>query len=226
VISIDGIDVTRSTNSITDALPGATLTLNSEHLTTDPDAKATVSLDTKELTTKVQRVVDAYNTVNNALRVQLEYNGRPRGENTLFGDSMLRGMQTALAATVSSGYGESNLAALGITRDKAGAMTLDSAKLVDAVAKDPDAMSRLFVTDGFARSMTALTDRYVGADGLLANKTTALTARQKVMQQQIDSINTNADNLQGRLEKQFTALEQAISKLRSQNDFLANALGG
>ena len=43
VLSIDGIDVTRSSNVISDALSGVTFTLSSAHAVTDPATKATVA---------------------------------------------------------------------------------------------------------------------------------------------------------------------------------------
>jgi flagellar hook-associated protein 2 len=225
VVNVNGIDITRSSNVITDALAGMTLTLNSTHAVTDPDAKATVTLDSKSLTDKVQKMVDAFNSVNASLHNQLSYTGTKKGDNTLFGDSTLRGLQGALATLKTSAYGENTtLSAMGISVDKGGAMTLDSAKLVDAVTKDPDAVSKIFLTNGFATAVTGLTDRYTSSDGLLASKTQSLTDRQKVLQDQIDRVNKKADDLQSRLEKQFAALEEAMSKMKSQSSYLSAIL--
>lgn len=226
VVNVDGIDITRPSNSITDAIAGMTLTLNSVHADGEASARATVSLDSTALTAKVQKVVDAFNSVNAALHNQLDYTGTKKGENTLFGDSMLRGLQSALATVKTNAYGENTtLAAIGITIDKGGVLTLDSAKLVDAVTKDPDAVSKIFLTNGFASAVTGLTDRYTAADGLFAAKTQALSDRQKVLQTQIDRINAKADSLQERLERQFSALEQALSNMKAQSARLASILG-
>ncbi|NVB79230.1 MAG: flagellar filament capping protein FliD [Kofleriaceae bacterium] len=221
-VTVDGIDIERPTNVIADALTGVTLTLNAAHATTDPSSKATVSLDQTALTDKVKKLVDAFNVVNSSLHTQLDYTGTKKGENTLFGDSTLRGLQTALGTIASNKYGDSTLSDLGITRDKTGAMTLDSTKLAAAVAKDPDALSKVFVTNGFAKAITDLADRHTKADGIFATKTQSLTDRQKVMQTQIDRINKGADDLQARLEKQFTALETAISKMKSDMNYFAS----
>jgi len=226
VVTVDGIDITRSSNTINDALPGLTLTLNSEHTATEPDAKSTVSLDSSALNSKMQKVVDAFNSINAQLHNQLDYTGTKKGENTLFGDSTIRGLQGALATLTTNSYGQDQtLSAIGINRDKTGAMTLDTAKLAEALTKDPDAVSKMFVTNGFASAVTSLTSRYTQADGLLAAKTTSLTDRQKVLQQTIDRVNRSADSLQSRLEKQFTALEDAISKMKSQSSYFSSLLG-
>jgi flagellar hook-associated protein 2 len=225
VIEIDGIDITRPSNTITDAIAGMTLTLNSVHATTDPTAKATVSLDSTALTAKVQKLVDAFNNVNASLHNQLDYTGTKKGENTLFGDSTLRGLQSALSTLKTNAYGENTtLSAIGISIDKGGALTLDSAKLVEAVTKDPDAVSKIFLTNGFAAATVDLADRYTRSDGLLATKTQGLTDRQKLLQDTIDRINKKADDLQSRLEKQFAALEEAMSKMKSQSSYLSAIL--
>lgn len=222
IVNVDGIDITRSTNSISDALTGVTLTLNSIHAAADPTAKATVSLDSTAVNAKMQKVVDAFNSINASLHLQLDYTGTKKGENTLFGDSTLRGLQGALASLKSSPYGaNTTLGTLGLTVDQRGNMTFDSSKLSDALSKDPDALSKFFITNGFVTATTALTDRYTGASGLLTSKTQALTDRQKSLQDQIDRINKRADDLQSRLETQFNALEQAMSKLKAQSSYIS-----
>lgn len=224
VIGINGIDVTRPTNVIADALPGVTLTLNSLHLTGEANAKATVALDAKALTDKVKAIVTAYNTVNTALHAQLDYTGTPKGADTLFGDSTLRQLRTSLDATLGNAYGSSNLAAIGLSRDKTGAMTLDETKLAAAVAADRDAVSKIFVTGGFASAVGSLADQYTKGGGMFAAKTDSLTSRHTALQQQIDRIERAADALQARLEKQFGALEQAMSQLQSQAGYLTSML--
>lgn len=225
IVTVDGIDVTRSKNVIDDALAGVTLTLTSQAALTDPDTTVTIGLDTKALKDKVKGLVDAYNALNASLHIQLDYNGTQKGTNTLFGDATLRQLQGALAAVTSSEYGGSNLGALGISRDKTGAMTFDETKFTDALAKDGNAVSTVFVTGGFATAVANLADAYTQTGtGLFATKTQALTDRGTDLQQQIEVINRNADNLRTRLEKQFQALEEAMSKLQSQSSYLSKII--
>ncbi len=222
VVNIDGIDIVRSSNVISDALTGVTLTLASQHAATDPTTKAAVTLDATALSDKMKKVVDAFNTVNAALHNQLDYNGTTKGESTLFGDSTLRQLQASIGAVASNAYGDTNIASVGMTRDRSGGMTLDTAKLTEALGKDPDAVSKLFVAGGFANAVSNLADQYTRAtDGVFATKTQALGERQKILQAQIDNINKKADELDTRLTTQFAKLEQAMTKLRSQSSYLS-----
>jgi len=231
IATIDGVDVTRSSNVISDAVAGLTFTLVSPHATTDQSTTVSVALDTTSLTKQLNSLVTAYNAVNGALHVQLDYTGTKKGTNTLFGDSTLRQLQGALGSIMSSGYGASTssantLGAIGLTRGKDGALTLDSTKLASALATNPNAVSDLFVTGGFAKAMTTMTDAYTRAgDGVLAGKTLSLTSQFGLLQKQADQINAHADALQIQLQAQFTALETSMSNLKSQSAYLTSIFG-
>jgi flagellar hook-associated protein 2 len=228
IATIDGVQVTRSTNVISDAVGGMTFTLVSPHPADDLDASTsvTVALDTEGLAGKLEKLVSSYNTVNAALHNQLDYSGTRKGTNTLFGDSTLRQLQGALSKVMSDGYGDTNLGGVGLTRGKDGSLTLDKTKLSEALAKNSDAVSALFVGGGFAAAMTKMTESYTRAsDGLLATKTRSFTDRSTALQSQADNINRRADMLKTKLEAQFNALETAMTKLKGQSSFLSATFG-
>ncbi|HLL25222.1 MAG TPA: flagellar filament capping protein FliD [Kofleriaceae bacterium] len=231
-VNVDGIDIVRSTNVIDDAIAGLTITLAGEHAVADTASAVAVSLDTDALATKVESFVSAYNAINSSLHVQLDYNGAKKGTNTLFGDSTLLRLQSALASTMGSEYGGTTipgsgttLGALGISRDKTGAMTLDKAKLAAALAADPKSVQKHFVDGGFAKKTQSLLEDYTRtSDGALAAKTKSLESRHKAYQTQIDRINTRAEKMRAQLESQFTAMEAALSKMQSQSAYLSKFL--
>lgn len=223
IVNIDGIDVTRSKNIIDDALPGVTLTLNGVHAAADPDTAVSVTTDNSALETKLNTLVTAYNAVQANLHNQLDYTGTTKGQNTLFGDSTLTNLQFQLGTIFSNAYGDSNLGALGLNRDKDGNLSLDTTKLESALSKDPDALSKVFVSGGFASALEKLADNYTdSADGIFQAKTKSLTDQYSNLQDQIDEINQHADDLQTRLEAQFTALETTMSNLKTQSSQLTS----
>lgn len=226
ILTINGLDVSRPTNVMSDVISGVTLTLGSVPAASEPNTKITVAQDSEALTTKVQDFVKAYNAINSALHVQLDYTGTTKGANTLFGDSTLRQLQQQLGNIASSAFGGMNLAQIGVTRDKTGAMTLDTSKLNTALTADASVVDKLFVQGGFSTAVSKLTENYTKATtGLFAVKSQAFTDRSKILQTQIDRIYTSADNLKSRLESQFSALENAMSTLKSQSSQLTAMLG-
>jgi len=236
IATIDGVEVTRGSNVIDDAVAGVTLTLVSPHTDEAASSKVSVALDSDALKTKLTAFVTAYNTVNSALHVQLDYTGSKKGTNTLFGDATLRQLQNALGNVMGSGYGagtstvagygDATLGAVGLVRAKDGSLSLDSAKLTSALSTNPGAVGDLFVTGGFAKAMTTLTDAYSRAgDGILSTKTQSLGSRYSTLQDRADQINTRADALKTQLETQFAALETAMTQLKSQSSYLSSILG-
>ncbi|CAN5680743.1 flagellar filament capping protein FliD [soil metagenome] len=224
-ITIDGVTITRSTNVITDALAGTTITAVSPHTSADPDAQVTVSNDVSSLTAKLKAFVTSFNSVAGAVVGQLTFNASTKQQSVMFGDSTLRGLQTSLSAFTSRTFGSSTMTALGISMDKDGLLSLDADKLGTALAANPDAMTDLFVTGGLATAVHDLTNLYSEAgDGVLVTKSAGLTERNKLLQSQVDEIETNTIALQTRLHAQFNALETAMSLLQSQSSFITQML--
>jgi flagellar hook-associated protein 2 len=204
------------------------------HAAADASAAVAVTQDTNSVRDKLKSLVSAYNAVNSALHAQVDYTGTKKGTNTLFGDSTMRQLQGALGGLMSSAYGDPTLgpeAALtiggvGLVRAKDGSLTLDETKLNSVLSTNPNAVTELFTTGGFAAAVTNLTDAYSrSGDGILAGKTQGMTARQTVLQSQSDRINARADALKTQLEAQFTKLETVMTRLRSQSAFLTSVLG-
>ena len=234
IATIDGVDVTRGSNVISDALAGLTLTLVSPHADADASSAVTVAQDTNGVRDKLKSLVAAYNAVNSALHTQLDYTGTKKGTNTLFGDSTMRQLQGALGGLMSSAYGDPALGpeasltigGIGLVRARDGSLTLDETKLNAALSTNANAVTNLLTTGGFAAAVTKLTDAYSqSGDGILAGKTKGLTARQAVLQTQADRINARADALKTQLEAQFTKLEMVMTRLKSQSSFLTSVLG-
>jgi flagellar hook-associated protein 2 len=224
-VTIDGVDVTRSTNVIDDAIPGVTITANSAQLATDPDSSVTVANDTSGLTDKLNSFVTAFNSVAGAVSAQLTYNASATTQSALFGDSTLRGLQGVLSAFASQTFGTMHLDDLGLSMDQDGMLSLDSDKLTTALQNNPDAITSLFVTGGLAKSVSDMSKMYSEAgDGVLVTKSSGLDDQNKLLQDQIDQIEDNANALQTRLQDQFTAMEQAISSMQSQSSYISSML--
>jgi len=225
-VMIDGTEVTRPSNVIDDALDGVTITAQSVQAATDPDTSVSVTLDTTAAQSKMQSFVDAYNTISNAINNQLAYTGTTKGPDTLFGDSTLTQLQNSLQGMISQQFGTSSLLDLGISVDKTGVMSLDADKFGTAMSSNPNAMSDLFVAGGLSHAMSSLTDLYTQpSDGILTSKSSGITDQSDDLQKQIDQINSNADALQSRLQAQFDALEETMSKLQSQASYVTKVLG-
>ncbi|TAJ30690.1 MAG: hypothetical protein EPO64_03005 [Nitrospirae bacterium] len=167
VMKIDNTTVTRSSNTITDALQGVTLNL------TQVDATNSVTLnvasDTSGLSDKIKNFVNSYNDVTAFLADQLKYDPQTKKAGTLLADSSLRAVQRVLKNVISGSIpglitGKMNLSQIGITSDsKTGKLTVNDGVLGAAISSDPDGVKRLFLGIGTpsntAISFSSLTDK-------------------------------------------------------------------
>jgi flagellar hook-associated protein 2 len=154
-ITIDGQNVTRSSNSISDVIPGLTMTLSSI-------GSGTINLtnNTSSTVTNVQSFVTAYNSVMGYINQQNSFNPSSTSQQPLFGDPTLLTIQTSLRSLVSgggTGIGNSSnvypsLSSIGINTNwsasSGSSVSLNTATLTTALQSNASAVQNLFVPGG------------------------------------------------------------------------------
>lgn len=230
--SLNGIDITRSTNHVTDVITGVTLDLRSATPVGGAATSITVGLDQSVLTTRIQTLVSTYNDVAKVLNSELSFSGVKRGNDTLFGDGALRDLQRTIASAFGGGYGVSSLSALqfGIELQKDGTMTFDSSKLGTALAANPTGAQVLFAGDntaGLAQKLKTSLDVFIRpVDGRLVAKQDALKKDITNYDNLITQTNEAAAKMEARLRKQYAAMEQALSNLQTQSGVISTLILG
>ncbi len=224
--TLDGITMTRGKNVVDDAIEGVSFTLRAAHTATDTDTTVEVNVDRDALRDKVKGLVEAYNAVGSVLDGQLRYDGTPKGRDTLFGDSTLRRLQGSLTRLVTDRHGGMTLAEIGATVDRTGKLTFDQTKFDRAVTANPAAVETLLVAGGLSSAFATLAEQHARTgDGTLAVKGKAFDAQLKAYRADITRIEDAATRTGDRLREQFSALERAVSTLRTQGSQLAAILG-
>jgi len=149
-LKIDGIDISKSSNTITDAIEGVTLNL----LKTNSGSPTTlgVSHDSAGITAAINTFVTSYNSINQTLSDLSSYNAAAKTGGVLQGDSAALSIQTRIRATLSAavgnmggtGTGLSSLSQIGVSFQKDGSLALDSTKLQKALDNNFDDIAGLF----------------------------------------------------------------------------------
>ncbi len=153
VVKIDGIQVTRATNTISDAIAGVTLTLKKAEVGTK--AALNVNLDKNSASTAVEGFVNAFNSLVGTFNQLSGYNAETKQGGILIGDSSLRGVLSQLRGVMGSPVGGLDgayraLADLGIKTQADGSLELDKAKLTAALDSNFDDIGRLFAATATA----------------------------------------------------------------------------
>jgi flagellar hook-associated protein 2 len=251
-VTINGTQYERQSNTITDAVPGVSMTLKGKTA-----VGATVGMtvsnpgpDKDKIVDKVKAFVTAYNDVVTAARADLTdqpvVNASTTADiqkGTLFGDSGLQAMLSQFRSTLSSAVGGlsgsiTSMADLGVTTGAAsatinqdsldGKLTLDETKLRGALDADPNAVKTLLGgtsgTNGFAQAFGSILSSYQGSGGLIQARITSATSDLTDLATKLTTFDARMDAKQALLQKQFTAMEQALSQSNSAGSSLASFL--
>ncbi|WP_345794818.1 flagellar filament capping protein FliD [Thauera sp. JM12B12] len=228
-INVDGITVTRGSNTISDVLEGVTLTLTKE---TTAASSLSVAEDFGGARSAIDAFVKAYNDTQTTLKNLTNYNAETRTAATLTGDSSARSIQSQVRNLVGgalSGLGDTTrLADIGITFDKDGKLSVDSSKL-DTALKDPNRDVAAFFTGsgdikGLAATVSDGLKNFIDTGGLLAGRTEGLNASIKLIGKQREAFEARLESVQKRYQAQFTALDSTIASMTQTSNYLTQQL--
>lgn len=226
----NGINFTRSSNTITDIIVGVSITLLEE----GQSATATVTQDTDEIVTELTTLTSAYNSLftelTNTTTSDLDEGtvGIFNGESTI--KTLSREINKLLFQTDPSG---NSIVNYGFELNQDGTLTFDAAVFKAEFAKDPDAVEKLFkyetnsngdVTDGIFKKLDSYLDDQTSTNGLLSAFGTSLSDQVDALYEEQTRAQTLLDaryetmffrfaaydRIIGGLEQQFSSLQQQI----------------
>jgi flagellar hook-associated protein 2 len=151
VFKVNGISVSKTSNTVSDVIQGVTFTLGKEAAT----ASLTVARDTAGISTSISSFVKTYNDLATTLKNVSAYDAATKQAATLQGDSTVRTLQSQLRSMLSTAVvGTSGtltmLADIGITAQKDGSLAINQTKLDSAMASNFSDVASLFTSVGKA----------------------------------------------------------------------------
>jgi flagellar hook-associated protein 2 len=230
--SIAGISgtITRSSNTVSDVLPGVTLALKGTGSTS-----LSVSLNTSQSAAVVEKFVEAYNELvryvaENDLVTQ---EGEGADRISVFGtlsrtsldENILSSLRGAFSSVSGSGELVNTLADLGITTERDGTLTFDRTTFSSALSSDSVSAAGI---------LERLGERLASIDGTIAQ----FTRFNGLIDQAVNGNNSQVTSLETRIAEieasllqqeqlltlRFARLEGLIGKLSSQQTQLASLL--
>lgn len=234
---LDGLDITRSSNSISDVLTGVTINLLGLSAS---DVTLTVAPDKSTIKASVQDFLDAYNKALTFLRerVDVEVSVTGSGGSTTEINSVVRGplagepTYVALVSNLRSEVGSSVsgvqignpslLAEVGITAASDGTLSIsDTAAFDSAIETKLTGVIDLFASSGgVATRLIARLDGFVNTGGLIDGSLSTVTSKVSTVNQQIATLQDRLDRREAALRKQLVDLQKALSLLSGQRFML------
>ncbi|HQU83423.1 MAG TPA: flagellar filament capping protein FliD [Pyrinomonadaceae bacterium] len=227
--TINGLPLTRSTNSITDAVTGLTLNLKKA------GAASVGVIQSTDTETKLRAFVTAYNAVQDFVAGQYKKDAKDRPTGVLAGDSTLRGIQQQLKSAVQTisednGGAFNSLTQIGITTGNDGKLTFDSTVFNDKLKNNPDDVKALLfgktasdsgIFQAFKKMSSGLSDDVTGSVRVaIKGYENSVKTLNATISSRLESLNRLKDSL----TKQFSAADAAIGQLNGQGTALTSII--
>ena len=228
-VKIDGLSITRASNTISDAIEGVTLKLVKP---TDGEATIAVSRDDEPAKKAIDDFAKAYNELNSLIRSQTNYDSASKKAGALNGDSSVRSIQTQIrgvfANPISGLDGAKMLSEIGLSFKSDGSMVVDSTKLGEALADPALKVSQLFggngSVNGFAKTLESSIKSILDGNGLIASRTEGIDRSIKALEGRREALEARLTKIEARYSAQFSALDASMASMNSTSAFLTQQL--
>lgn len=226
-----GVEMQQSSNTFT-AIDGVSMTFTRAMVTGEAPVTMAVARDDSGTAANVQSFVDAYNALH-AVLSSLTYAGDPASNvaaSIFANDSGVLSLQNSINSTLRESVGGLSLTSFGITANREGSLSLNSARLKAKLASNPDGLETVFGSSALgARSgVMGDLDRYLdvwtsSAGGQLTQRQTAVSKQKASLATQQDVLDSQYNSAYSRYLAQFTQL-QSLQAQMEQTTNLFDAL--
>ncbi|MEW9572822.1 flagellar filament capping protein FliD [Rhodanobacter sp. Si-c] len=222
-LSIDGVAVTSASNTVSSALPGVTLSLAATGSTT-----LTVAQDPSAVTTAVNNFVTAYNSYASTVSSLNSYDPTSQQAGVLLGDSTLMSVQRQINSILSGGVAGNSigsLAALGISRNADGTLSVDSNQLNSQLQSNPSAVQGLFASaNGYATTLGNALNSFTGSGGIISTRVSSIQSQLTNLSQEQTALTARMTAYATQLRQQYTALDTLMSTLKNTSSSITTSL--
>jgi flagellar hook-associated protein 2 len=248
LFSVDGVSGTATSNTVTNAIAGVSLSLGGLTTTSGPVTVtvAPPAANATTISTAVNQFVSDYNAVVTALQTQVTTapindpsTAADAAVGTLYNDQDLSGLlnnMRQLMYTPASGLTSavSALSDIGITTGApsgnavpsasslAGELTVNSATLTAAIQNNPGGVQALLAS--FSQSFQNLVNPEAGPGGVISQRITGDVAETTQMGSQIQTMQASLTERQATLTSEFAKLESTLSASQAQEASLQSEI--
>lgn len=236
LFSVDGLSVTKDSNTVSDVISGVTLNLVAAQSASDiADGKSiTVSIgqDKGSVRANLQKFVDSYNKLvqssSEMTAVVQVGEGKAPVTGPLLGDTSIRNLMSGLRKEMTqlgTDLDIRSLAQLGITTQKDGKLALDATKLDTALSSNYDKVADFLGGEGGLMSrMQKVVEPYSQSSGILDQRQKGLQSTLTSVDKQREALELRITKVQERLLAQYNAMDQLVGRLQKTSESLASQL--
>jgi flagellar hook-associated protein 2 len=231
--SLNGLALTRSSNTVSDVLDGVTLDL---YTPTTTAAKLDLQRETTNIKDNIKGVVTAYNEFEASMKVLGDRDSKVEEfGGALAGDSLLQSVRSQVRAMVTGEFKIYENASstttpinpdiyagrhVGLSIDRNGVLTLDEAKLDQALNSKFDQVTTLFTAGKNAQSIYSASAGGLAGDAVkkidkMLRSTGAIDAQTKSANDKITAYKADLVKLEERMQRMLTRYTEQFSIMES-----------
>jgi flagellar hook-associated protein 2 len=230
--SINGVDVSSSSNKFSDVLTGISFTVGK--VTSSP-VDVSVAQDNATISKAVTDFATSYSALSTLLKTNTKYDDATKSAGTLQGDGTAVGMINQFRSALSAPTGASSvfttLSSVGVAIQSDGTLAVDSTKLTNALGKLSE-VKKMFSfadttgagNDGVATRLRTLSDNLLSFDGTLTSRTTGLKATVASNQKRQSELDSRAALYEKRLRAQYSALDTTMAGISTQSSYVTQMI--
>jgi flagellar hook-associated protein 2 len=237
VFKLNGVEFTRSSNAVSDALTGITLNLTTTTALNTP-ITLTVSNDTVSARPKLDALVKAYNDLYSMYKSQTasSMDVATRGIlNSDFGvTSMMRQLVSGLMlpmTNITGGAltGQTDLSAMGLKLLDSGNLAVDDTLLTAASGTLQTRLAagiRIGYSSGSSSDLATQIGEMIFSGGVIQERIASETSTQSSLTKRKSTLQEKLVSVQARYTAQYASLDALLFKLQGTSDSLKSALDG
>lgn len=228
LVAIDGVQLKRDSNTISDLVPGVKLDLVSAQPGTIVSIGKT--LPTSSLTQAVQDFIATYNELYTALRTDLDpVTGSLRTD--LAARELKRQLQQLTLSEVGSGA-LTQLAEIGIKTNRDGTLMLDNALLTKALVNHPEAVEKMFAEpigaatqgNGLSAALDAIASAAASTTRGLGASEAGYTKAKADLDVDKAEVLAKTEDVRARMTRQFASMDAKVAAYKSTMSFLESQI--
>ena len=214
--SINGVELVSSSNVITSALDGISMTLVKE---TTSAVNVTVEEDTDNTIKKIEELVNAYNKAISTIQSSTDKGTYLQGQTLPLQFRKVLGEITNFVSEDGK-----RLFEVGIEMDgtlKNGMLTLNKAKLESALKENPKQVENMFFGEkGVGKIMKDKVDRFTSETGSFSTAIEGLGKRLETINKTLDNFDSSYERQRESILAKYAAFETMMSNLNSQLSYM------
>jgi flagellar hook-associated protein 2 len=216
----NGIEITRTTNTIDDLILGVSITLGKEGDKSSID----ISQDNTNLIAEMESFVENYNTLISNLNDMTIFDEEAKIKGVFQGDGFIKNISRDVTSSIMQVKNGDSLVNYGITLNRDGLMSFDKTVLEEKLNTDSEAVEKIFTGDidsngneieGLFTNINEKMNSYTGYGKQLSSYETSLKTDAKHLEKNKLSMEESLNARYEIMKKRFASYDALISKVNA-----------